>query len=73
MSPPGDLPNPGIKSTCLLHPLYWQVGYFTTSTTWEAPLHTDAELNLRDRVLGDVEKNSFTRKRGTDWTPALET
>ena len=58
-SPPGDLPNSGIKPTHLLHLLHWQVGYFTTSTTWEAPLCTGTELNLRDRVLGDVDKNSF--------------
>ena len=57
--PPGDLPNPGIEPTCLFHLLHWQGGDFTTSTPWEAPLRTDAELNLRDRVVGDVEKNSF--------------
>ena len=35
--PPGDPPNPGIEpeSLCLLN---WQVGSFTTSATWEAPI-----------------------------------
>ena len=33
--PPEDLPNPGIKPTCLVSP--GLVGkFFTTSTTWEA-------------------------------------
>ena len=29
------------------------------------PLGTGAKLDRRDRVLGEVEKNSFTRQRGT--------
>ena len=33
--PPGDLPNPGIKSVCLAPAL--SGGFFTTSATWEAP------------------------------------
>ena len=34
-SPPGDLPNPGIKSKSLMSPAHkW---FFTTSATWEAP------------------------------------
>ena len=35
--PPGDLPNPGIESTCLKSPAL-AGGFLTTSTTWEAPL-----------------------------------
>ena len=35
--PPGDLPNPGIKPTSLMSPV-WAGGFFTTSTTWETLL-----------------------------------
>ena len=35
-SPPGDLPNPGIKSASLMSPALAS-RFFTTSTTWEAP------------------------------------
>ena len=34
-SPPGDLPNPGIKSASLMSPAL-AGRFFTTSTTWEA-------------------------------------
>ena len=37
------------------------------------PLYPGTELNLRDRVLGEVEKNSFIGLPGkgdtTDWSP----
>ena len=33
--PPGDLPNPGIKSMSLMSPA-WAEQFFTTSTTWDA-------------------------------------
>ena len=33
---PGDLPDPGIKPTSLASPAL-AGGFFTTSTTWEAP------------------------------------
>ena len=33
---PGDLPNPGIEPTSLTSPALVG-GFFTTSTTWEAP------------------------------------
>ena len=33
--PPGDLPDPGIKSTSLMSPAL-AGRFFTTSTTWEA-------------------------------------
>ena len=36
--PPGDLPDPGIELTSLLSPVL-AGGFFTTSTTWEAPGH----------------------------------
>ena len=35
-SPPGDLPDPGIEPTSLASPAL-AGGFFTTSTTWEAP------------------------------------
>ena len=34
--PPGDLPDPGIKLGSLTSPAL-AVGFFTTSTAWEAP------------------------------------
>ena len=34
--PPEDLPNPGIKPTPLMSPAL-AGGFFTTSSTWEAP------------------------------------
>ena len=34
---PGDLPNPGIESESLTSPALAD-GFFTTSSTWEAPL-----------------------------------
>ena len=33
---PGDLPDPGIELTSLMSPALAD-GFFTTSTTWEAP------------------------------------
>ena len=39
------------------------------------PLYTGAKSNLRDRVLGEVEKNRFITlpgKGGTQWAPALK-
>ena len=35
--PPGDLPDPGIKPMYVMSPLAG--GFFTTSTTWETPIH----------------------------------
>ena len=35
--PPGDLPDPGIEPTSLMSPALAS-RFFTTSTTWEAPL-----------------------------------
>ena len=36
---PGDLPDPGIEFLCLMSPALAS-GFFTTSTTWEAPNDT---------------------------------
>ena len=35
ISSPGNLPNPGVKPTSLMHPAL-AGGFFTTSATWEA-------------------------------------
>ena len=35
--PPGDLPDPGIEPVCLMSPAL-AGRFFTTSTTWEAPV-----------------------------------
>ena len=36
LSPPGDLPDPGIEPTSLISPALTS-RFFTTSATWEAP------------------------------------
>ena len=38
-TPPGDVPNPGIKPMALASAALAGV-FFTTSATWEAPTHT---------------------------------
>ena len=43
--PPRDLPNPGIKSASLTSPAL-AGGFFTTSTTWEAPKVPDQGSHL---------------------------
>ena len=60
MTPTGDLPSPGIEPMALA----LAGRSFTISTTWEAPLYTDAESNPRDRVLGETEKDSFIALQG---------
>ena len=41
---PGDVPNPGTEPTSLMFPAL-RGGFFTTSTTWEAPkLLTDLHI-----------------------------
>jgi len=35
--PPGDLPNPGIEPASFISPAL-AGGFFTTGTTWEAPV-----------------------------------
>ena len=42
--PPGDLPNPGIEPASFKSPA-WAGQFFTTSTTWEAPLRCLVFLN----------------------------
>ena len=41
--PPGDLPNPGVKPESLMIPAL-AGGFFTTSTTWEAPRHSNSQF-----------------------------
>ena len=36
--PPGDLPDPAVKPTCLMSPSL-AGSFFTTSATWEAPIY----------------------------------
>jgi len=43
--PLGDLPNPGIKSMCLMSPALAE-GFFTTSATWEALLLNHKKSDL---------------------------
>ena len=42
--PPEYLPDPGIKPASFVSPAG---GFFTTSTTWEAPMHTILTCNNR--------------------------
>ena len=64
-SPPGDLPDPGIKTVSLKSPAL-AGRFFTTSATWEAPqkscLHSCRLLKLCKRIL---------RRRQWHPTPAL--
>ena len=41
--------------------LYYNVSKYHTNRLWGQiqPLHPDIDLNLRERVLGEVEKNRF--------------
>ena len=60
MPPTGDLPNPETEPMTLA-----LLGRsFTISATWEAPLYTDGELNPRDKILGETEKDSFIALQG---------
>ena len=44
-TPPGDLPGPGIEPASLMSPPL-AGGFFTTTTTWETPLHVHTLLNF---------------------------
>ena len=39
LPPPGDLPNPGMEPSSFMSPAL-AGKFFTTSATWEAPIHT---------------------------------
>ena len=43
--PPGDLPNPGIEPMFPVSPALAS-GFFTTSTTWEAPLNSQSNIQI---------------------------
>ena len=60
MPPTGDLPNPETEPMALA----LSGRSFTISATWEAPLYTDGELNPRDKILGETEKDSFIALQG---------
>ena len=60
MTRTGDLPGLGIEPTALA----LAGRSFTISTTWEAPLYSDAESNPRGRVLGETVKGSFIALQG---------
>ena len=47
-SPPGDLPNPGIKPASLMSPAL-AGGFFTTSTTWEAH-HPSIHFSIHSQI-----------------------
>ena len=59
--PPGNLPNPGIKLRSLSSPAL-AAGFFTTSTTWEAP------GNALEWVTGPFSRGSSWPR---DWTWAF--
>ena len=53
--------------------LYWKCG--NSFWSWMQLLYPDTKLILRDRVLGEVEKNSFIAfpGKGPQWANALKT
>ena len=61
---PGYLPNPGMKSLSLTSPLSAR-GFFTTSTTWEAPFS-----NLYTYGLFIAQSFSHVQLFVTPWTSA---
>ena len=48
-SPPGDLPDPGIKPTSLMSPAM-AGGFFTISTTWEAHKSTIFQYKIKIKL-----------------------
>ena len=46
---PGDLPDPGIKPASLMSPAL-AGGFFTTSTTWEAPVRGRARIEIQPEL-----------------------
>ena len=71
MPPTGDLPNPEIEPMALA----LSGRSFTISTTWEAPLYTDGELNPRDKILGETKGQlyCFARQGEPHWASTLKT
>ena len=53
--PPGDLPNPGIQPGSLTSPVL-AAGFFTTSTTWEAPITVDVNKSIKSKHSEIIRK-----------------
>ena len=51
---PGDLPEPGMEPASLTSPA-WAGGFFTASTTWEAPPPTHTHTSF-----SSLKKHSFS-------------
>ena len=68
--PPGDLPHPGIKPTSLMPPAL-AGGFFTTSSTWEAPTLTFGRTvsAYSENVCGSSQD---TREAGRSEGPHLD-
>jgi len=56
--PPGDLPDPGIKPASFMSPSLAS-GFFTTSTTWEAPWYLYRSFYLFWVPLGQWDLNDI--------------
>ena len=63
--PPGDLPDPGIKSMSFIS-LALEGGFFTTSATWEALLVPIRSSYLKPWVYGFVEQVTLGHILKTD-------
>ena len=64
-SPPGDLPDPGIKPTSFMS-LALAGGFFTISTTWEAHKSTIFQCKIKIK-LKIKKKESRARSRFEEW------
>ena len=60
--PPGDLSNPGIKSTSSVSPAL-EVGFFTTNAIWEAYTHTHTHTHTHT-IPGRIYKKLLTVAAG---------
>ena len=59
--PPGDLPNSGIEPTSIRSPVL-AAGFLTTSTTWEAPPHTQhthPQFNHGESYQANLSEGAF--------------
>ena len=56
ISPPRDLPNPGIKPTSLMSPEL-AGGFFTTGATWEAPNQLYSNKKFKNKKIYIKPKN----------------
>ena len=56
---PGDLPDPGIKSSSLRSPALVG-GFFTTSTTWEAQFEKIHASNVQSSTLYNSQDTEAT-------------